>query len=167
MGLTIAALLLAVVALAGCGLALSRLRQLSSRMEQALQASTGQSLEATLANHHKHVTQVDDRLAELEKNYADLVITNSVASQKISVVRYNPFGDTGGDQSFSLAVLDGHNSGYVLTSIHGRQGTRVYLKPIDYGKGKHSLSDEEAQAIQQAIHRIPTLPSQNEQETNS
>jgi hypothetical protein len=86
-----------------------------------------------------------------------LSVSNSLASQKISIVRFNPFGDTGGDQSFSLAVLDAHDSGYVLTSIHGRQGTRVYVKPVDFGKSKYTLSSEEQQALSQAIKRVPAL----------
>lgn len=160
--LAIIAVLLAFASLSGVVALWLANRSLSQRMERSLQSSGGQSLESTLADHHKHVSQVDDRLAELEKEYAKLVVTASVASQKISLVRYNPFGDTGGDQSFSLAVLDGHDSGYALTSIHGRQGTRVYIKPIDFGKSKHSLSDEEQQAIQQAMHRIPQLPDSKE-----
>jgi len=72
-------------------------------------------------------------------------------------VRFNPFGDTGGDQSFSLAVLDAHDSGYVLSSIHGRQGTRVYVKPIDFGKSKYQLSTEEDQALSQAVKRVPKI----------
>jgi hypothetical protein len=162
LGLTITIAILALIGIATAVGAWMRISQLQLRMEGALKASSGKSLEDTLASHHAHVSQVDLRLAELETSYKDLVVTSSVASQKISVVRYNPFGDTGGDQSFSLAVLDAHNSGYVLTSIHGRQGTRVYLKPIDFGKSKHSLSEEENQAIQQAIHRIPKLPSEKE-----
>lgn len=159
---SIIAILLAVVSLTVAGSAWLAFRKLSVRLENALKMSDDASLENTLVEHHKHVARVDNRLSELEKLYNDLTVTSSVASQKISVVRYNPFGDTGGDQSFSLAVLDGHDSGYVLTSIHGRQGTRVYLKPIDFGKSKHSLSEEEQQAISQAVNRIPQLPSKQE-----
>lgn len=107
---------------------------------------------------------VDKRLNELDQAYRKLTATSSLASQKISVVRFNPFGDTGGDQSFTLAVLDAHNSGYVLTSIHGREGTRVYVKPIDYGQSKYQLSNEEKQAFTQAAKRVPNFEeSQNGQ----
>lgn len=162
MGPTLAVGLIAAAGIGLAGYALSQTMRLQQRVEQALKTTSGDNLETSLVQYHTHVSQVDQRLAELEKKHADLLVTTSVASQKISVVRFNPFGDTGGDQSFSLAVLDGHDSGYVLTSIHGRQGTRVYLKPIDFGKSKHSLSDEESLAISQAIHRVPTLPSEKE-----
>jgi hypothetical protein len=132
--------------------------RLQGRFNAALGTANGQTLETTLAAHLKRVEQVDHRLAELDTRYEALAIATSLASQKISLVRFNPFGDTGGDQSFSLAVLDAHNSGYVLTSIHGREGTRVYVKPIDYAKSKYTLSDEEQQALRQAMAR--TSPSQ-------
>ena len=90
---------------------------------------------------------------QLTGEYTRLSAAQGLSSQKISLVRFNPFGDTGGDQSFSLAVLDAHDSGYVLTSIHGRQGTRVYVKPIDFGDSKYPLSDEERQALNQAKKR--------------
>jgi Protein of unknown function (DUF4446) len=126
---------------------------LQRRFTTALGASDGKSLETTLAAHLKRVEQVDQRLATLDTDYNQLTESTKLASQKISIVRFNPFGDTGGDQSFSLAVLDAHDSGYVLTSIHGRGGTRVYIKPIDFGKSKYTLSDEEQQALSQAVKR--------------
>lgn len=68
--------------------------------------------------------------------------------QKAGIVRFNPFSDSGGDQSFSLSLLSGHDSGFVISSLHTRQETRIYLKPVVNGKGKEfPLSKEEEQAI--------------------
>lgn len=125
-------------------------------MASALGGTDGQSLEKTLASHLRRVEQVDLKLERLTQSYSELSTAANLASQKISVVRFNPFGDTGGDQSFALAVLDAHNSGYVLSSIHARAGTRVYVKPIDYGQSKYTLSKEEKQAYEQAAKRVPT-----------
>ena len=132
-----------------------RTRELSKRLNLALGGTNTDSLESTLAAYFKQVKAVDQKLDKLNVAYEKLALASSIASQKISVVRFNPFGDTGGDQSFTLAVLDAHNSGYVITSIHGREGTRVYIKPVDYGKSKYALSAEEKQALQQAISRVP------------
>lgn len=153
-------IVLAIIATLGLGIAVAalvQLRRLQARFTATLGGNVGDSLETMLAGHIGRVEQVDQRLGELEKEYQRLSITNGVASQKISVVRYNPFGDTGGDQSFCLAVLDAHDSGYVLSSIHGRQGTRVYVKPIDFGKSKYQLSAEEQQALTQAAKRVPEI----------
>ncbi|MEO7618019.1 MAG: DUF4446 family protein [Candidatus Saccharibacteria bacterium] len=143
------------------GWALWQIKFLKNRFDAALGSADADSLERTLANHMKQVRAVDHRLSELNTEYERLAVTNSLASQKISLVRFNPFGDTGGDQSSSLAVLDAHNSGYVLTTIHGREGTRVYIKPVDNSKSKYPLSAEEQQALAQAIKRIPQMPDES------
>ena len=153
----IALILVILVGLAVAAFALVQLRALSARFDAALGGTNTQSLETTLDKHMARVQYVDSRLGDLEKEYERLSLTGGLASQKISVVRFNPFGDTGGDQSFCLAVLDSHDSGYVLSSIHGRQGTRVYVKPVDFGKSKYQLSAEERQALAQAAKRIPTI----------
>jgi hypothetical protein len=151
------AVIIGVSALGVAVFALIQTRALANRFAAALGGNDTESLETTLASHLARVEAVDERLGELNAEYKKLSITNSLASQKISIVRFNPFGDTGGDQSFSLAVLDAHDSGYVLTSIHGRQGTRVYVKPVDFGKSKYTLSAEEEQALSQAVKRVPQI----------
>ena len=71
--------------------------------------------------------------------------------QKIGLVRYNPFSDTGGDQSFVLALLDGKDDGLVITSLHSREQTRVFTKPVDKGKESgYEFSKEEIEAIVRA-----------------
>ncbi len=132
-------------------------RSLNQRFAAALGGQNKDSLESTLSTHLSRVEAVDARLAVLDEEYKQLSTMASLSSQKISILRFNPFGDTGGDQSFSLAVLDAHDSGYVLTSIHGRQGTRVYVKPVDFGKSKYTLSTEEQQALAQAVKRVPKV----------
>jgi hypothetical protein len=72
--------------------------------------------------------------------------------QKIGVVRYNPFSEVGGNQSFSIALLDGKNNGFVITSLYTREGNRVYAKPIQNGKSQYFLSQEEKEAIEKAIN---------------
>lgn len=69
----------------------------------------------------------------------------------VSLLRYDAFEDVGGRLSFSCAMLDDHGSGVVLTSINGRQETRVYAKPIAEGRSSYNLSSEEEEAIRQAL----------------
>lgn len=71
--------------------------------------------------------------------------------QKISLLRYNPYGDTGGDQSFSLVLLDGKSTGVILTSLHTRAGTRVYAKQVEDGRSELHLSKEEESALNKAL----------------
>lgn len=72
--------------------------------------------------------------------------------QKMGFVRFNPFNDTGGDQSFCLAILDGHDTGIVISSLHSREQTRIYAKRIVAGKTEGvELSREEAEALNRAL----------------
>jgi len=68
--------------------------------------------------------------------------------QKIGVVRFNPFKNLGGNQSFSVALLNGNNDGVVITSFYSRDGNRVFGKPIKNGCSHHILSEEEKKAIE-------------------
>jgi len=70
--------------------------------------------------------------------------------QKVGIVRFNPFREIGGDQSFAIALLDGQDNGIVLTSLYSREGNRVYAKPVERGKSKYQLSEEEKKAIEKA-----------------
>jgi hypothetical protein len=71
--------------------------------------------------------------------------------QKYGFVRFNPFGDMGGDHSFCLALLNGKNTGFVLTGLHTRERTRVYVKHIKRGKSEYDLSKEEKKALEEAL----------------
>ena len=75
------------------------------------------------------------------------------AIQRVGVVRYNPFEDTGSNQSFVLAMLDARGDGFVLSSLHSRQATRMFLKPVTGGKADSAVSEEEAEAIRVAAAR--------------
>jgi uncharacterized protein DUF4446 len=75
----------------------------------------------------------------------------SDAVRHVGLVRYDAFEDVGGRLSFSCALLDDHGSGVVMTSINGRQDTRVYAKPISEGRSSYNLSSEEEDSIRQAL----------------
>jgi hypothetical protein len=78
------------------------------------------------------------------------------AVQRVGLVRFNPFSDTGGNQSFALALLDGDANGVVLSSLHSRAATRVYVKQVQGGRVEAGLSLEEAEALRQA--GVPQVP---------
>ena len=73
--------------------------------------------------------------------------------QRIGVVRYNPFEDTGSNQSFVLAMLDARGDGFVLSTLHSRQATRMFLKAVSGGKADSAVSAEEAEALRLAAAR--------------
>ncbi len=75
--------------------------------------------------------------------------------QRVELFRFNPYDDTGGDQSFTIALLDSKGDGMVLTSLHARSGTRIFAKPIILGRGaKQNLSEEEEKVVNLAMKRL-------------
>ena len=110
------------------------------------------------ANLQERVEREGKRLDELTLRVQDvsgrlpLVEGRStVALQRVGIVRFSPFADTGGQQSFAVALLDARGSGFVISSLHSRQATRLYLKQVTEGKSDTPLGDEEADAIRQAL----------------
>jgi predicted phosphohydrolase len=93
---------------------------------------------------------LNQRINKDEASIEEIVKIIQGSYQKFAMVRYNPFRETGGDQSFSMALLDLRDNGIVITSIHGREVDRIYAKEIINGKSKHNLSAEEIEAIKGA-----------------
>jgi hypothetical protein len=86
----------------------------------------------------------------LEKEIDRLQDEGQFHVQKVGLIRFNPFQETGGDHSFSIALLDGKDTGVILTGLHTRERTRVYAKAIKNGKSEHELSNEEKKAFTKA-----------------
>ena len=138
-----------VLVVAAIGLA-RRTRSLDARLKGITRGSEGRSLEAILDAHLEKVFAVSRELDEVAARTAVLEVAQRRAFQRVGLVRYNPFEETGGNQSFALALLDADGDGWVLSSLHARSGTRVYAKAIKAGRAEAGLSAEETDAIRQA-----------------
>lgn len=92
----------------------------------------------------------DKRLDGLQKQFKRCSESSIFFVQKVGFLRFNPFKEIGGEQSFSISLLDGNDDGFVLTSLHTRTGTRTYAKAIKNGTSPHGLSKEEEKVIQNA-----------------
>lgn len=92
--------------------------------------------------------------AEIRALVKDLDKKGEFHVQKVSLVRYNPYNDVGGEHSFSLTALDGNLNGYILTCLHARERSRIYVKPVRSGKSPLSLSKEEEKAIHDAVSGV-------------
>ena len=102
----------------------------------------------------EHEKRLSQNLADTNKKVEDLIFDSQLYIQKIGLVRFNPFNDTGGDQSFILALIDAEESGVVISGLHTRNGTRWYAKKISNGHGvEHELSNDEVKAIKSATKR--------------
>jgi len=126
----------------------SRIKQ---NQQKLFSGKNGVDLEKTILDQGKNIKELDRDIQDLYgiSNQIHNLALKSV--HKVGVVRFNPFKDLGGDQSFSIALLDGQNSGLVISALHTREGNRVYAKPVEKGKAlKYPLTDEEKEAIQKA-----------------
>ena len=108
-------------------------------------------LEEVISEQLKKTKDIEDDVKKLFKWNKDLQNICDISITKVGVVRFNPFKDTGGDQSFVIALLDSNNNGLVLSSLYTRQGTRIYTKPVEKGKSTYHLTKEEIEAIAKAI----------------
>jgi hypothetical protein len=152
LGAIVLVLTFAVVVLLGAVVVLARrLARLDRRVAGLTRGGDGTSLESTLQAHLDKVGTLTRGVDELAARSAQLERTQRRAIQRVGLVRFNPFEDTGGNQSFALALLDQHGDGLVISSLHARAGTRVYGKAIAGGKAEAALSDEEAEALKQAL----------------
>src|SRR3989344_4372135 len=95
-------------------------------------------------NQEDVINKIIDRVKNLEN-------ISEKTFQKIGVIRFNPFDNLGGNQSFVIALLDRQNNGFVISSLFIKEGSRVYAKLIKEGKSEHSLSGEEQEALKRAM----------------
>lgn len=125
--------------------------KLLSHYNSLVKGASGKTLKSILEEvlGQLHLQRKD---LDLLRNRCDKIEKDTLLHiQKIGLVRFNPFKDTGGDQSFILAFLDANNTGIVLSGLYSRSGTRWYTKRVINGKGvEHELSEEELQAIKEA-----------------
>jgi len=143
LGLAVA-LALTIAALA---ITARRAARLERRLEGITRGEDGRSLEAVLEAHLAKVGRLGTEVDRLAGRTAALESDGRHAFQRIGLVRFNPFEDTGGNQSFALALLDADEDGIVVSSLHARGLTRIYAKSMTRGRPEATLSDEEAEAV--------------------
>lgn len=117
----------------------------------------GKDIEEDLENYMYRVERVEKQNAEILNYIKNVDNDLNKCIQKIGIVRYNAFQDTGSDLSFALALLDEENNGVVLNGIYSREMSNIYAKPVENGKSKYTISEEEDWAIQKAINGDGTV----------
>ena len=124
---------------------------LRRRLRRVLPQGESGGIDEILDRQLKSVESLSERVDALNKLHHELEHLSQRTLQKVAVIRYNPFADTGGDQSFAIALLDSLGNGVVVSSLHSRTDTRVFAKPVQSGRSKFQLSDEEQDAIKKAL----------------
>ncbi len=140
-------------ALAGLGWGFYQQRQLRTLTAQyaALTAGTdGGNLEQVLAGHLENVQTAREQAAQALEIARQTERLSATHIQRVGLLRYNPFSHTGGDQSFVLALADHNGNGAIVNSLHAREGTRVYAKPLAGWESVYTLTEDELEAIGKA-----------------
>ena len=117
-----------------------------------IKIGNGSNLQESIEKYMQKIKEVENENQELKKYCGRLDKTISTCIQKIGIVRYSAFKDTGSDLSFTLALLNEENSGVVLNGIYSQEMSNIYAKPVEKGNSTYKLSEEEKQAINKAMN---------------
>lgn len=129
-----------------------RIGRIRKSMNRLLTGTSGANLEEGM---HRILNQLEEvKKGQSDQQFIMNRLSQRIASQcgNVAIIRYNAFGETGSDLSFSVAIVDDAQNGVVITSIFGREESRVYAKPLTAGTSTYPLSDEEQAAIRKAVN---------------
>lgn len=101
----------------------------------------------------RRATNLELKMEEVDARMQTVEAISQFAVQKVGFLRFNPFSDTGGDNSFVIALLDRTDTGVLLSSLYTREGVRVYAKQVVNGRTKHLLSDEEKKVLEETLEK--------------
>ncbi len=142
---------LLVVALGWLALIEFRYQRLARSYRALMSGGGGADLEAVLLDYIGRMGRIEQGTNTLHQRVQMLEAKQPLQVQHLGVVRFNPFSDKGGDQSFVVAWLDDHTDGVVLSCLHSRVGLRLYAKPVVGGQSTYTLTTEEKEAIARAM----------------
>lgn len=132
---------------------MAKLSSLNKRYKKFLEKlGNGNNIEEDLETYMYRVEKVEKQNAEIANYVKTLDEDLTRCIQKVGIVRYNAFKDTGSDLSFTLALLDEHNDGVILNGIYSREMSNIYAKPVKNGESSYTMSEEEKMAVQKAIN---------------
>lgn len=121
--------------------------------EFMMKLGEGKDIEEQLKAYMDKVIEVKNENVEIKQELKKTTKGMEGCMQKVGLVRYNAFKDTGSNLSFSLALLNQENTGIVLNGIYSREMSNIYAKPVENGKSEYTLSEEETQAILKAMNK--------------
>lgn len=155
LSLSLGAAVVGILGLVVATVTLFRVRAMRKRLSALFVGQNGADLEEIVLKQKEGLDALDLEIRKLYDIAEQLYRLGNESIHKTELLRFNPFREVGGNQSFAIALLNGKNTGFVISSIHTREGTRVYAKPVENGAEtkEYPLSDEERHVIGLAIRR--------------
>lgn len=110
----------------------------------------GQNIEEIMLEYGKEIRSLKQGAEKIDDSVIEIVNDLKSHPRHLGILRFNAFSNTGSDLSFAIALLDDNDNGFVLSSIYGREESRIYAKPLKSGESVYQLTKEEEQAIKLA-----------------
>ncbi len=132
---------------------LKALRNLELKYRRFMRGVKGTDIESLVLGYFDKIDEVKKDTAETKEKSLELENELQKCIQKTSILRYKAFENVGSDLSFSIALLDNNNDGFILTGIYGRNDSTTYAKPIDKGLSRYDMSDEEKEVLSKAMNK--------------
>lgn len=128
-----------------------KLSKLGGKYKKFMRGSSGKNFENMLLDHMGNMEAAIERVNIINEDVVSMKNQMDRCMQKCNIIRYNAFSDTGSDLSFSIAMLDAFNDGFIVTGIYGRNESITYAKPISKGSSKYPLSVEEEMVLSRSL----------------
>ncbi len=144
---------------------INKYNKLYSRFQAFMMGADGASLEEKMAILFSDVRKLKEHDLSHRNDIKYIKNNLLIAYQKVGIVKYDAFREMGGQLSFSIALLDKMDNGFIINSVHSANGCYVYTKEIENGQSAIDLSDEEQEALSMAINSAETetvVPSQKD-----
>ncbi len=130
-----------------------KIKDLNSNFNKLIKGVKSGNFKDILIQHLDRIDKNTDLSSRIKKDLETFKEFTDRNLQKVGFKRFNPFHETGGDQSFILALLDNNNNGVILSSLHQRENTRIYAKSIEKGECKNKLSKEEKEVLSSTLNK--------------
>ena len=138
---------------------LVKYNQLKERYRDFMRGSSGKSLEERILTRFKQIDTLNERIDDTIDRVKLLEDAKDTSFKKIAIHRYDAFAEMGGKLSYSLCLLNDDNDGFIMTSMHNREGCYTYVKEVIKGNTFVMLSEEERQVLDEALSSIDTIQS--------
>lgn len=130
----------------------SKLKKVEKKYDLFMRGKDAESLEDCIMKQIEDISELKIADSKKNKSIKELQENMILAYQKVGIVKYDAFKEMGGKLSFSLALLDKKNTGFIINSMHSREGCYTYIKEVIEGKTFITLGDEEKEALNMAIN---------------
>ena len=128
-----------------------RFKQVKNRYKLLMRSSTGVDLEEILMNYAMAVKDTEDLAQDIKKEQIEIKERLAECLHNPELYRFNAFDNMGSDLSFSMSLVNRQGDGVVITSLYGRDETRLYAKPLQNGTSDYILSDEEKAVVEKSL----------------